>query len=749
VAQAIRSAAPWRQDEIGLKFSPEKSPRRQLRQYDKLLIARLGEFVPGTRVIMIPNGCFNTRRFMLPLMNLQRISGQAIESHTKGKLAEAERLYLQILTAEPANFDARHLLGVLRHQQGRNKEAQILIRAALETKPDYPEAMSNYGKVLSTLGYFEQALEILDKAIAIKPNLAAALYNRGNVFHSLRRFDEALASYEQALTIDPKLAEALNGRGNTLYSLRRLAEALGSYDKALTVNPDYAEALSNRGIVLAAMQRFGLALSSYAKALAIKPSFAEAWNNRGNSLLALKRLNEALASYDLALAAKPDFPEALNNRGNVLDDLGRGEEALVSYDKAIAIKPTFADAYFNRGIVLEWLGRFDEARASYVRSLTTNPHVAKVYLNYADSGKFSPDDPYLGIMEKMRSGGGALDDSDKVHLDFALAKAYADLNEYRRSFKYLTSGNALKRAQVQYDEAGTLAFFDRIEAIFTPSLVQAKTIVSNDAVPIPIFVFGMPRSGTTLVEQILASHPQVHGAGELKTLVEVAAEIRRPDGLPVHYPDFLADIDARALSAMGARYTAEISKVASGALYVTDKMPSNYQFAGLIHLMLPNARMIHVLRDPNDICVSCYSKLFTEGHEYTYDLAELGRYFRRYRKLMAHWRRVLPKDRILEIRYEDIVKNLEGEARRILAYCGLDWSPRCLSFYETDRPVRTASAAQVRRPIYDNAVGRSLVYDEFLGPLKENLAPPQDPHLTATSGFGFKPKWPAGSRLGR
>ena len=261
--------------------------------------------------------------------------------------------------------------------------------------------------------------------------------------------------------------------------------------------------------------------------------------------------------------------------------------------------------------------------------------------------------------------------------------------------------------------------FDRIEAVFTRELIAAKS-GGGDESPMPIFVLGMPRSGTTLIEQIIASHPLVHGAGELGELNEVVLTVRGPDGNTIPYPEFVLALDAAALKQIGARYVASVRKLmpeGTQARYLTDKMPSNYYFAGLIHLALPNAVIIHCVRDPVDTCVSCYSKLFSGAQIHTYDLAELGRYYRRYERLMAHWRRVLPKGRILDVRYEDVVADLEGQARRILAYCALPWDDRCLAFHRTERPVRTASATQVRRPIYNTAVGRWRAYADDLGPL--------------------------------
>jgi hypothetical protein len=325
-------------------------------------------------------------------------------------------------------------------------------------------------------------------------------------------------------------------------------------------------------------------------------------------------------------------------------------------------------------------------------------------------------------MQMMRDGPVPITDTDRLQLDYALAKAYADLKDYNRSFERLLSGSKLKRAQIQYEEPAALALFDRIEAVFTPELIRCKAkLGGGEPSATSIFVLGMPRSGTTLVEEILASHPQVRGTGELNVFNDVVNEVHDPDDQTIPYPEFIPALDGTAIGKIGARYLAEIRKLAPRAPHITDKMPSNYYFVGLIHLALSNAKIIHTVRDPVDTCISCFLKLFTAEQNHTYDLGELGRYYGRYQQLMVHWRRVLPRGRILDVRYEDVVVDLEGEARRILAHCALPWEERCLAFHQTDRAIRTASASQIRQPIYNSAVGRWRVYEEFLTPLLKEL----------------------------
>ena len=321
-----------------------------------------------------------------------------------------------------------------------------------------------------------------------------------------------------------------------------------------------------------------------------------------------------------------------------------------------------------------------------------------------------------------------LSKTDRMQLDFALSKANADLKDYDRSFEHLLAGNAAKRAMISYDENAAFALFDQIETVFSRELI-AKKSGCGDPSTLPIFVIGMPRSGTTLIEQIIASHPQVHGAGELQTLNDIILTVRGANGDTTPYPQFIPALDDSALRQIAVRYVAELRALAVkngqiNSAFVTDKMPSNYFFVGLIHLALPNTKIVHTVRDPIDTCVSCFSKLFSGEQTYTYDLGELGRYYRRYEQLMGHWHRVLPTNRILDVCYEDVVADLEAQARRVIAYCGLPWHDGCLSFHKTDRPIRTASATQVRQPIYKNAVGRWRVYEEHLGPLLTALGIP-------------------------
>ena len=675
---------------------------------------------------------------------------QAERCRREGRLAQAQALCRRALEAEPALAEAEHLLGIIAHQSGKLAEAIEHVRRAIAIKPDVALYHANVGEMCRLAGRVEDAMVAGERAVALDPNAAGAWNNLGIARFDQGRFEDALRDYDRAIAIDDKFAQAHSNRGNALQRLKRFAEAEPCYRRAIALQPRFADAYNNLGTCLRELKRPEEAKTAYRKALELNPNNAETLDNLALALKDLERLDEAAdllrralaidansdkflvhyatvlidqdkvddaeAAAQSAIALNADNHDAANVMGRIAFERGKLDAALAHYRRAIALKPDLADAYNNMGNVLKELGKLAEARDAFVAALRFDPAIAGVYVNLADAKKFTPGDADLAAMERLAARTEGLSKTDRMQLDFALGKAYADLKDYDRSFRHIVAGNAAKRASIAYDESGTLKLFDRIEAIFTRQLIEAKS-GGGEPSPMPIFVIGMPRSGTTLIEQIIASHPAVHGAGELITLNEVVLTVRGPHGNTLPYPDFVPAADARALQQIGARYVAEVRKLAPRSAHVTDKMPSNYFFAGLIHLALPNAKIIHCLRDPLDTCISCFSKLFSAEQNHTYDLAELGRYYRRYHRLMAHWRAVLPAGRILNVRYEDVVEDLDAQAKRIIAHCSLPWDERCLAFHQTDRPVRTASASQVRQPIYNSAVGRWRVYERHLEPL--------------------------------
>ena len=679
---------------------------------------------------------------------------EAVSLHEAGRLPEAERAYQGLLEVDHSHFGGLHHLGVLRAQQGRLVEALTLLERALAQNPDSAEAQNHAGAVLHAMKRYHEAIACLDKAVALEPDYAEAHYNRGTVLQALGQHRSAIASLEQALAIEPNIPAALYNLGAALQALSRHEEALVHYEKALAIAPGYArahvalgtalqalgrheEAIAHLEAALAldphltdahlqlgnalhALRRYEEAIARYQQALAITPDDADAHNNLGLALQALKRFREAIAHHQKALAIRPDLPAAHNNLGTALQALNRHDEAIAQYRKAIASGPASATRHANLGLALQEIGHLDDACRAYEKAIELAPRTGRFYRNLADCRRFTAADPLLGQMEELARDGGSLPEEGRRQLLFALGKAFADLGQHERAFAYLIEGNALKRQQIGYDEAKVLGEFARIEAVFSRELMDRGRGLGHPS-SVPVFILGMPRSGTTLVEQILASHPKVFGAGELSDFERAVAAVNEPDGARESFPEVFSRLSGERLRQLGARYLEAITPIAPAAERITDKMPLNFLFAGLIHLALPNARIVHTRRDPVDTCLSCFATLFTGEHRIAYELGELGRYYRAYARLMEHWRSVLPSRVMLEVQYEDVVADLDLQARRIVAFCGLEWDDACLSYYRTRRPVRTASVAQVRQPIYRSSVGRARAYGRLLHPLLEAL----------------------------
>jgi Flp pilus assembly protein TadD len=601
-------------------------------------------------------------------------------------------------------------------QSGRLVEAIACYDRILLLSPDLAEVHCNRGAALAALGRFAEAEGAHRDAIALNPSFVDAYNNLGIVLCELGRLDDAEASFRRAIALKPDLPHSHSNLGITLKCRGKFEEAEAVHRVAIALNPSSPDLYSNLADVLHCLGRLGDAERVLRHALSLQPKIADAFAKLGNTLRDQGRVAEAEAACRDALALDPNHAGAWSNLGNALADQGRLSDAEAAYRRAIALKPNFGEAHNNLGAILKQLGRIEEARRATEQSLRLPPRDALRYLNLSELRHFTPCDSYLAEMEDFAQTIASLPVRQQIQLHFALAKAYGDIGRHADSFRRLRIGNALKRPLVPYDEAATTALFERIRAVFTPELIRTLQNAGEPS-PVAVFIIGMPRSGTTLIEQILASHPQVFGAGELPNFCQAATDCLSAPDCPMPYPEGLLNAKGASLRQIGARYVSDIVSLAPAAVRIVNKMPSNFLFAGLIHLALPNARIIHAVRDPVDTCMSCFSKLFADGQYFTYDLAELGRYYRRYDALMQHWRQMLPPGRILDVSYENLVGDLETQARRLVAHCELEWDRRCLSFHDAERPVRTASATQVRRPIYRDAIGRAQPYAQYLEPL--------------------------------
>lgn len=439
----------------------------------------------------------------------------------------------------------------------------------------------------------------------------------------------------------------------------------------------------------------------------------EAKANRARELLRLNRPSEAMRYLEQAVSADPRLRAECHDPARITDELQRCRVVLENCGKILRRYPDYAPAHYSAACALMNLGETVEATRACERALVLDPTVPVYYHILVYAGNDAQKAAAVAALEQFIGQEAALPNEGAAMLHFLLGKAYDEKGRYTEAFEHLRKANAIKRQTISYDEQREIGRLQAIARTFPATLLETVADSGHHS-SLPVFVVGMPRSGTTLVEQILASHPVVYGGGELTYL---------PDLVRRDWPEFPENFlgEPVRLRRLGQDYVATLAALAPKAERVVDKLPLNFLHLGLIRLALPEARIIHVMRDPLDTCLSCYSLMFAGDVGFAYDLGELGRYYKAYETLMAYWRTVLPPDALLEVRYEDLVLDLPAHAQRIVAHCGLPWDARCMDFHAAARAVVTASAHQVRQPVYRTAIGRAQNYGAVLAPLREAL----------------------------
>ncbi len=542
-----------------------------------------------------------------------------------------------------------------------------------------------------------------------------AAFRAAQQFVSADRLHEAEAAYRRAVAADPEFHPAYHGLGLLAFRVGKLELATQLIGSAIALAPSVAIYHRDRGEICRRLGAKDEAEREARRASELAPNDPEAHYNLGLALADQERFADAIASYRRAIELDPRHGRAHNNLGSALEKLEDRAAAADAYRAAIAIDDAHMEAHNNLGSVLGWMGDVDGARRCYERALEIDPNSVSSHFNLSHMKRYESDDTAVPILEGLVKRAASLPETERIQLYFALGKMRDDLGDYARAFEAYATGNRLKAATIRHDEAGADRQLGNIIRTFTTTLIERLGSAGNPD-PAPTFIVGMPRSGTSLMEQILASHPMVHGAGELKNLHRIVASTAAA-AKKGPYPSFVESAAAEDLAVIGRRYADAVHDLAPDAERIVDKMPANFFYLGLIHLALPNAKIIHMVRDPMDSCLSCFTHLFSDTMEFTYDLATLGHYYVRYMKLMAHWRAVLPGSTVLDVRYADLVADVEGETRRVLDHMGLPWDDACLTFHDTERPVRTASLAQVRQPIYQSSVGGWRRFEKQLAPL--------------------------------
>jgi tetratricopeptide (TPR) repeat protein len=631
--------------------------------------------------------------------------GEAVASKDAVVIERAAQALEKVVGADAGDVQSRFQLGVLRVLQARYEDAFRHFTLVARALPREPVVRANLAAVSVALGRFEAAIVWSDEALALAPS-AKVWTMRGDALSALRRYEEAVASYRRALALDPRFEEALGNVGVALRELRRFPEALEALDQALGLSPRDAELLCNRGAVLLDLERPGEALPSLNTALALAPDHVMALNNRALALKQLGWKEEALSACEQALAADPTQAAVWLTQGGALAELGRVEDALASYDKGLALAPENALGLADKALLLSEIGRTGEAVGMLREAIARDPTRIRLFYNLTQIEKLSLDDPAF----VARGRESPVLASDRVLRHYALAKVFEDHGEWEEAFRHVQAGSGLKRGLLAYDEAAALGELARTRQLYDEHFLSRLGGGGDDSIA-PIFIVGMPRSGSTLIEQILASHDGICGLGETDALGRAVSEVE------AGRPDLVGRRSRSDLQKIGAAYAKYIRRSAPNGARVVDKMLDNFRHLGLIVLALPRARIIHIRRNPVETCLSCYSKLFNAGVAYSYDLGELGRYYRAHERLMEHWRAALPAEYLLSVDYEAVVADLEGESRRIAAFCGMEWDPRCLEFHKTERRVRTASKMQVRQPLFDASRRREAALAPHIAPL--------------------------------
>jgi tetratricopeptide (TPR) repeat protein len=645
-------------------------------------------------------------------------------AHTQRLLTSEPRLAAEqateILKVAPGHPLATLLLGVAQRRAGDAAASQAVLEPLAQSQPNWAAAHFELGQTLGARRNGEGAVSSLRRAVTLKPEMPDAWRALGDHLTAIGDVvgaDDAYANHIKHSTRDPRLMEAA-----VALCENRIPIAEQLLREHLKQHPTDVPAMRMLAEVAARLHRYPDAEILLERALELAPSFLPARHNYAVILHRQRKPGPALTQVEKLVEADPLNPSYRTLKAAISSSIGDYDTALDLYAGVLADYPNNARVWMSYGHALKTTKRQSECVETYRKSIGLAPHLGEAYWSLANlkTFKFSPADIEAMQAQLQRK---QLTPEDRLHFHFALGKAFEDAGQFAESFKQYEEGNRVRRAGVGYDAAWNSEQMRRSKALFTPEFFAARAGYGATA-PDPIFIVGLPRSGSTLLEQILSSHPLVEGTMELADVINIVKELGGAQSRARStYPDSVAALDADALRALGERYL-EQTRIyrRTDAPYFIDKLPNNFAHTGLIHLMLPRAKIIDARRHPLGCCFSGYKQHFARGQHFTYSLDEIGRYYRDYVELMAHYDAVLP-GRVHRVIYERMVEETEGEVRRVLDYCGLPFDARCLRFYENERAVRTASSEQVRRPIYREGVDHWVNYEPWLDPLKSALGP--------------------------
>jgi len=611
--------------------------------------------------------------------DVSALSNMALQYYQDGQLQQAQDLCLRILRRQPRP-DAILILAKIAHEQREFEVAVERYQQFLGMIPDHAQTHFYLGVVLEELGRTERAIEHYRKSITFTADNAAVHSHLADACSKLQHWEEAIKAYQQALVIQADDVDTLIKLGKAFTEAKLIPESILMYEQALTFVPD--NALVHRRL--------------------------------GASLLIMGQVEKAIKCFDRALRLRPDYFAVRIDLALALRQLGRAEEALIPLEEAIGLKPDDIEAHINLALTFKQLGKIEIALERLEQFLTIRPSCGRAYYHIS---MIRPKQEIIPVVEKLVSD-PQLPNRDAIHCHFALGNFFDSGKLFDQAFKHFLRGNALQRETLTYDAQENMQYVDSLIKVYSKGFFQGKRQFGS-ASRLPVFIVGMPRSGTSLTEQILSSHALVHGAGETRACpainYSIAQQLKyaRPD------PECMALIDRKMVEEYSARYLQELTFHCPGAARITDKEPGNFFRIGLIKTLFPDARIIHCQRNPLDNCISLFFHFFT-AFQCSFELAELGQFYLDYQRLMTHWQNLFPGE-IFTLQYEELVEDQERVSKRLIDYLGLEWDEKCLDFHNNERNVVSPSNLQIRQPMYKNSINRWKRYEKYLQPLIETL----------------------------
>lgn len=644
---------------------------------------------------------------------------RALDFMRKQRPLRAEEVCRDYLAQHPGCVDHLRLLAHTLTKQGRLKEAEQQLRFALSMDEKFPQLFEDLGSVLSLQERFDEAIEAFERAIRLEPGLPLVQKKMAQALAASGRGEEAQSALEIYRDSDKDRAEI--AKGVELTKAEQHDEAAAIFKNVLKRNPDSVNAM--RFLALTYWQgekKLDDAEALLRRAVEVAPTYTGAWLILGALLTERNKYVDTIAAYKKATELAAGNAEAWAGLGNAYSMAMQPEDAVRAFAKSIDLNPASPDAQAGYGHALKTYGDQPGALKAFRAAIAARPAYGHVYWSMANLKIFKfEDEEVTAMLQQLENK--RLTEAGDIHLRFALGKAFEDKKDYEQAWQYYHTGNQRQRMTVTHDPLELEFRFKAVLEVFSKTFIEEQSGKGCSA-PDPIFIVGLPRSGSTLLEQILASHSQVEGTAELPVLGRLANSIGRYRTDGIRYPESVQELRDRDWRAYGEQYLEESRRYRlTDRPIFTDKLPNNFPFVGLIHLILPNAKIINARRHPFDSCLGGYKQLFGQGQNFTYDLLDLAHYYQQYDATMKHWHSVLP-GKVLDVHYEETVTNLGGQVAKILAHCGLPFEESCVRFHETKRSVNTASSEQVRQPIYTGALGKWRRYEGHLDILQKQLA---------------------------